>query len=381
MEDASYRICSRCVMDTTDPDILFDKLGVCNHCSGFDNVLSKSWFPNDHGQEILKKRVSEIKEKGRKQEYDCILGLSGGLDSSYLALAIKDSGLRPLVVHVDAGWNSELAVHNIEKVVKYCGYDLHTHVVDWEEIKDLQVAYLKAGVANQDVVQDHIFFATLYQFAIKNNIKYVVSGGNIATECVWPKAWMHPAMDSINLKAIHKRYGKIKLKHYKVIGFLEYFFVYPFLKGMSTFRPLDYMHYNKDEALRILKEVVGYKEYGRKHGESRFTRFFQNHYLPIKFNIDKRRPHLSSLILSGALSREVAVEELQKELYDQTDLDIDKAFVAKKLGMEKEDLDLLIYSPGRDHSEFKNWNSRYRLLQVIKRNVVRFLGRNVKTYS
>jgi N-acetyl sugar amidotransferase len=206
MEDKKYQICICCVMDITDPGITFDEKGVCNHCRHFHEVTSKHWFPNDEGKKKLDTLFSKIKQKGKGKEYDCIIGLSGGVDSSYLALMLKDCGLRPLVVHVDAGWNSELAVYNIEQIVKHCGYDLHTHVIDWQEIKDLQLAYLKSGVANQDTVQDHAFFASLYHFAAQHNIKYVISGGNISTESVFPKAWHHAAMDAMNLKSIHKLY-------------------------------------------------------------------------------------------------------------------------------------------------------------------------------
>ena len=265
-------------MDTTDPEINFDKKGECNHCKEFDEVTNKRWYPNEDGTRRLKQMIDKIKQEGKGKEYDCIIGLSGGVDSSYLALIMKDYDLRPLVVHVDAGWNSELAVHNIEQIVKYCDYDLHTHVMDWEEIRDLQVAYLKAGVANQDVIQDHAFFASLYHFAVENNIKTVISGGNIATESVFPKSWHHTAMDAINLKAIHKKFGSRKLKHYKTISFLDYYFYYPFIKGMTVINPLNFMPYHKEKALEVLKETIGYKEYGRKHGESRFTKFFQNYY-------------------------------------------------------------------------------------------------------
>ena len=381
MEERKYQVCTRCVMDTTDPDISFDEQGVCNHCHEFDEVTSKRWFPNEVGKEKLNAIFEKIKQEGRNQDYDCIIGLSGGVDSSYLALVIKDYGLRPLVVHVDAGWNSELAVHNIEQIVKYCGYDLHTHVMDWQEIKDLQLAYLKAGIANQDVVQDHAFFASLYHFAVQNNIKYVISGGNIATESVFPKAWHHAAMDAISLKAIHKRFGKRKLQQYKTISFIKYYFYYPFIKGMTVIRPLNFMPYHKGEALEVLKEKIGYKEYGRKHGESRFTKFFQNYYLPTKFNMDKRRPHLSSQILSGQLTRDEALEELQKPLYDEVELREDKAYIAKKLGITVDELEQLVNSPGHDYSEYPNWDVRYKFMLKVKNLVQKVLGRNVKAYS
>lgn len=381
MTDKYYQMCTRCVMDTTDTEITFDQQGVCNHCHEFDAITSKRWFPNDEGKAQLKKIFNKIREERKSYEYDCILGLSGGLDSSYLALMMKEYGMRPLVVHVDAGWNSELAVYNIEKVVKYCGYDLHTHVMNWQEVRDLQLAYLKSGIANQDVVQDHAFFSSLYHFAVANKINYVISGGNIATESVFPKSWHHTAMDAINLKAIHKKFGKLQLKDYKVISFLQYYFYYPFVKGMKVVLPLNYIPYSKEQALLELQEKVGYKPYGRKHGESRFTKFFQNYYLPVKFNIDKRKIHLSSMVLSGLMSREQALAELLKPLYDDSELREDKHYIAKKLGISVEQLDEYISSPGHDYSEYPNWDSRYSFMKRVQFLVSKTLGRHVKNYS
>jgi len=381
MEENNYQICSRCVMDTTYPEITFDEHGVCNHCHQFDEVTTKRWFPNDEGKKKLDTIFNQIKQEGRNKEYDCIIGLSGGVDSSYLALVLKDYGLRPLVVHVDAGWNSELAVHNIEQIVKYCGYDLHTHVMDWQEIKDLQLAYFKSGVANQDAVQDHAFFASLYHYAVQNNIKYVISGGNIATESVAPKSWGHSAMDAINLKAIHKRFGKRKLVSFKTINFFSYYFYYPFIKGMKVIRPLNFMPYHKGEALEVLKDKVGYKEYGRKHGESRFTKFFQDYYLPTKFNIDKRKPHLSSLILSGEISRKEALNELKKPLYDDVELKEDKSYIAKKLGISLDDLEKMIFSPGHHYSEYPNWDRQHKILKTIQSIAGKYLNKNINNYS
>jgi aminotransferase len=379
--DINYQICTRCVMDTSDPEIGFNEQGVCNHCRQFDEVTSRRWFPNAIGKKKLDAIFTKIRAEGKNKKYDCIIGLSGGVDSSYLAVIMKDSGLRPLVVHVDAGWNSELAVYNIEQVVKYCDYDLHTHVMDWEEIRDLQLSYLKAGLANQDVVQDHAYFASLYHFAAKNNIKYVISGGNIATESVFPGAWHHAAMDAINLKAIHNKFGKVKLKHYKTVSFLTYYFYYPFVKGMTIIRPLNFMPYDTGDAVKLLTEKIGYKEYGRKHGESRFTKFFQNYYLPEKFTIDKRRPHLASQVLSAGLTRGAALAELQKPLYRAEELIEDKAYIAKKLGLSSSDMDILIEAPAHDYSEYKNWDNRYKLMRSIRTLVEKLLGRNVKAYS
>ena len=368
-------------MDTSDPEITFDESGVCSHCSHFENDVRKNWFPNDDGKRKLESIFSVVKEEGRGKDYDCIIGLSGGVDSSYLALILKDYGLRPLVVHVDGGWNSELAVHNIEQIVKYCGYELFTHVIDWEEMRDLQLAYLKAGVANQDVPQDHAFFASLYHFAVKNKIRYVISGGNIATEVVFPRAWHHAAMDSINLHAIHKRFGSIPLKNYQTISFFEYYFYYPFIRNMSTIRPLNYMQYNKQEALQKLVSTVRYKEYGRKHGESRFTKYFQNHYLPMKFGIDKRKIHLSSMILSGQMTREDALQELAKPLYAPNELIDDLAYVAKKLGITVEHLEVLTKGPGHSYNEFRNWDNSYKLLKLVQGFGERLLGRQIRNYA
>lgn len=381
MTKQTNQTCTRCVMDTSDPEIKFDEQGVCNHCHKFENETRKLWFPNQEGKQKLERIFSAIRQEGRGKEYDCIIGLSGGVDSSYLALMMKDYGLRPLVVHVDGGWNSELAVHNIEQIVKHCGYELFTHVVDWEEMRDLQLAYLKAGIANQDVPQDHAFFATLYHFAVKNNIRYVISGGNIATEAVFPSSWHHSAMDAINLHAIHKRFGSKRLKDFQTISFAEYYFYYPFIRKMKTVRPLNYMPYNKQDALQKLVATIGYKEYGRKHGESRFTKFFQNHYLPVKFGIDKRKMHFSSMILSGQMTREEAVAELAKPLYDPAELADDMGYVAKKLGISAEQLDALVKEPGRSYNEFRNWDASYKLLKTIQAFGEKLLGRAIKNYA
>ena len=329
-------------MDTSDPEISFNDSRVCNHCIKFDLVASQQWFPNEEGRCRWAGVADEIKVAGAGREYDCILGLSGGVDSSYLALKARDWGLRPLVVHVDAGWNSELAVANIERIVKHCSYDLHTHVVDWEDMRDLHLAYLRAGVANQDVPQDHIFFASLYHFATKNGIRYILSGGNLATEGIFPDAWHGSAMDAINLRAIHKRFGERPLKQYKTISFFDYYLWYPFVKKMRTVRPLNYMPYVKAEALVELQQTVGYKPYPRKHGESLFTKLFQNYYLPTKFGYDKRRPHLSSLIVSGQLTRLDALAKLEEPLYDAQELEIDIAYFCKKLRISRAQFDELM---------------------------------------
>lgn len=375
------RVCSRCVMDTSDPEIRFDANGVCNHCIEFETVTRKNWFPDEEGARRWADACEQIKAAGRGHEYDCIIGLSGGVDSSYLALKVREKGLRPLVVHVDAGWNSELAVANIESVVRHCGYDLHTHVVDWEEIRDLHLAYLRAGVPNQDVPQDHVFFASLYHFATSNGIRYILSGGNIATEAIFPKAWHGAAMDAINLKAIHRKFGQRPLKTYSTISFFEYYVWYPFVKKMRTIRPLNFMPYNKAEAEAELERTIGWRAYGRKHGESLFTKLFQNYYLPAKFGYDKRRPHLSSLIVSGQITRDEALAKLDEPLYDPRELEIDLDYFCKKLRITRSEYDAFVKAPPHHHTEFPTWEGRYRLFKRAQGLVERISGRRVNVYS
>jgi aminotransferase len=377
-----YQQCVRCVMDTSDPDINFDGLGICSHCVQFEEVSKNSWFPNNRGTELLNKILARIKLAGKEQEYDCILGLSGGVDSSYLALKAKNWGLRPLVVHVDAGWNSELAVANIEKIVLHCKYDLHTHVVDWEEMRDLHLSYLRSGLSNQDVPQDHIFFSSLYHFATKNRINYILSGGNIATEGIMVPGWHGgSAMDSINLRAVHKKYGERPLKYYKTLSFFQYYFWYPFFKRMRTIRPLNFMPYNKDDAIRELEQACGWRSYGRKHGESLFTKVFQNDYLPRKYGYDKRIPHLSSLIASGQITRDLAMEKLKEPLYEQSELEIDLDYFCKKLQITRDHYEGFIRGEKNKYSDFPSWESRYRVLKLLQKCIEKLLRRRINVYS
>lgn len=366
----TYQICTRCVMDTSDPEITFDESGVCNHCIEFETVTSKGWFPNEEGARRLSAMIDTIKAEGRGKEFDCIIGLSGGVDSSYLALKAHEWGLRPLVMHVDAGWNSELAVSNIEKIVKHCGYELHTHVVDWAEMKDLHLAFLRAAVPNQDVPQDHAFFAGLYRFATSHRIKWVLTGGNLATESIFPRSWHGSAMDATNLYAIHKRFGTRKLRSYKTISFFDYYVRFPFINGMRTYRPLNFMSFNKEVAIREL-EKIGWRSYGRKHGESIFTKFFQNYYLPHKFGYDKRRPHLSSLVVSGQMSREDASKLIAEPLYSEPELERDMAYVASKLGLSSDTFRELLESPPSSHLDYPNWERKL----AVARKLAAFLGR------
>jgi len=353
-------------MDTTDPDIEFDENGVCNHCRRFEKEIKPRWFPNETGKKKLDAIIEKIQKDSKGKEYDCVIGLSGGVDSSYLAYVLRTQypKLKILAIHIDGGWNSELAVHNIENIVKILDIDLHTGVINWEEMKDLQLAYFKSQLANQDVPQDHAFFATLYKVANQYNIKYFLTGGNFATESILPSAWGYNAMDATQLKAVHKQFGKIRLKEYTTVSFFQKYIYYPLIKKLKIIRPLDMMEYNKDEAKKIIMEKINWKDYGAKHHESRFTKFFQAHWLPSKFGFDKRRAHLSSLIVAGQTTRKEALKELKKPLYDENELKEDIEFLAKKMGLSIEEFKNIMKMPNKT---FRDYPSDYEFEQKMRK--------------
>lgn len=379
MTGREYQICTYCVMDTSDPDISFDEQGRCNHCRSFEALRGTVWFPDEEGARRLERMIASVKQAGRGRDYDCVLGISGGIDSSYLALKAYEWGIRPLVVHVDAGWNSEMAVQNIERIVKHCGYELHTHVVNWEDMRELQLSYLRAAVANQDVPQDHAFFAGLYHFATENRVHYVLNGGNVATEGIFPAAWHAAAMDARNLKAIHRTYGSQPLREYPLISFSQYYFWYPVIRRMTPLRPLNLMDYSKDRAVAELEEI-GWRAYPRKHGESLFTKFFQNFYLPTKFGYDKRRPHLSSLVAAGAITRAQALESLQEPLYDEAELRRDRQYICRKLRVSDADFEDLMARPIHHYTDFDNWDGQYAMLKWAQDKIARVTGKTVAAY-
>lgn len=357
-------MCKRCIMDTTDPDITFDSEGICNHCHRFDKTAHKIWYPNEKGKEKLDQIIKQIKFKNKNKTYDCILGLSGGIDSSYLALILKEYDLRILAVHVDAGWNSELAVSNIESVVNHCGYDLHTHVVNWDSMRKLQIAYLKSGISNQDVPQDHVFFAVLYKEAIKKNCNVFMSGGNVVSEFVFPENWHGDAMDAINLKDIYKKNGNgTSLDGYDTISFWEWKILFR-LRGFQQIRPLNYIDYSIGNAISEL-EKIGWRNYGRKHGESIFTKFFQNYFLPLRFGYDKRKLHYSSRILAGDITRESALKLMNEPLYEEDELEADIEYFCKKLKISKKELEEFINMPLHYYWEYKNWDFLIALFQKV----------------
>lgn len=361
-----YQICTKTVMDTSDPLIEFDENGICNYVHKYENWDNHIRIKGKESELHLEQITEKLRKEGRGKDYDCIMGLSGGVDSSYMCYFVtKVLGLRALVVHVDTGWNSELAVNNIQKIVQKLNLDLHTLVIDWEEMRDLQLAYFKSGIANLDVPQDHSFIASLYQEASKFNIKYIMNGGNMATESILPPSWGYDASDSTNLLSIHKAYGSRKLNTFPIVSLYNYLIFYPFVKKMKVIRPLEYIDYNKNIVKQFLINELGWRDYGGKHYESKFTKFFQAHYLPTKFGYDKRKAHLSSLIVSGQLLREEAIEELKKPLYDLSELEEDRIYFAKKLNISLDEYYSIMAKPPVEYSDFANQVATKNMLKNV----------------
>jgi len=360
---STYAICSNCVMDTTDTKITFDERGVCDHCDTFYKDILPFWHTDEKGARALQEIIDKIKKEGEGKDFDCLMGMSGGIDSSYLLYVMKEKfGLRPLVFHVDAGWNSQIAVNNIERLVDGLGLDLYTEVINWEEIKDLQLAFFKSGVPHIDVPQDHAFFATMYKFASKHNIKYILTGGNYSTECVRnPLEWMYYQSDSIQLKDIYKEHGTGKLKDYPVSNILWHKIWLPYIKGIKLIRPLDYVPYSKDEAMQFLVDTFGYQKYPQKHFESRFTRFYESYWLPEKFGYDTRKVQYSSLILTGQMTREDALKQLKKPAYDPETIKQDFEYIATKLGISVDELQGYMDAPNKTYKDYKSQEGIYNL--------------------
>ena len=371
MTEREYQVCSTCVMDTTDSNISFDENGVCDHCNTFFKDIKPNWHTDKKGEAEIKKVVEKIKKQGKGKDFDCIMGMSGGIDSSYLLyLAVKKLDLRPLVFHVDAGWNSQEAVNNIEKMVDKLGLDLYTEVIDWEEMKDLQLAYFKAGVSNIDTPQDHSFFATMYKFASKHKVKYILTGGNYSTECVRnPLEWMYYQSDSIQLKDIYKKYGTGKLKNFPITNILWHKVYLPYIKGIKLIRPLDFMEYDKEVATQFLVDEFGYQRYPQKHFESRFTKFYEAYWLTEKFGYDTRKVQYSSLILTNQMTREEALKKLESPAYNPETIKDDFEYIATKLGITVEELQGYMNQPNRSNKDFKSQESIYSIGAKVMRLV------------
>lgn len=362
-----YRICKRCVMDTSDPTITFDKNGYCNHCT---DALKERVIINDESKKIFNDLISKLKEEGKGKKYDCVLGISGGIDSSYLAYLLSKKGVRILGIHIDGGWNTEISSNNLKKLVDKCKIDLKIIKINEEEMMDLQRSYFLAQVVNQDVPQDHAFFAELYHYMMKHKIKYFISGHNWVSESITPLAWGYDAYDSVNLKDIHKKYGKVKLNTYPILTFFENKIKMPYICKIKKIRPLNYIDYNPDEALEILRNEIGFEYYGSKHCESSFTRLLQNYIQPKKYGFEKRRAHLSSMVISGLITRDEALKILKQK--PDTDRQIEKdinEFITK-INITREEFDNIIDSKIIvPHEKFKTDLWKRKLFNKIKKMV------------
>jgi N-acetyl sugar amidotransferase len=366
-----YQICTKTVMDTSDSKITFDENGVCDHALDFYKNILPNWHTDGKGKEKLAAIVEKIKADGRKRDFDCILGLSGGVDSSYmLHIAVKEFGLRPLVFHVDGGWNSELAVHNIHVLIDKLGLDLFTEVINWEEMRDFQLAWFKSGVPHIDIPQDHAFIATLYNFADRYNIKYILNGGNISTECVRnPMEFLYYGTDMVHIGDIMRRFSTVKMKTYPFSSILRHKFYLRWVRGIKVVRPLNYRPYIKAEALKLLEQEYNWKPYPQKHFESQFTRFYEGYWLPGRFGFDTRRVQFSSLILTDQMTREEALEKLEKPAYDPGTIDQEFEYIATKLGITVDELRGYFTMPKKFYWDYKNqeilFNAGAKVLKAI----------------
>ncbi|MEP4546009.1 MAG: N-acetyl sugar amidotransferase [Saccharospirillum sp.] len=369
MIDEAFKVCSNCVMDATDANIVFNEAGVCDHCETFYKDIQPFWHTDSKGWDEIQNKAALIRDQGKGKEFDCIIGMSGGIDSSYLTYLAKEKlGLRPLVFHVDAGWNSQTAVNNIEHIVDKLGLDLYTEVIDWEEMKDLQLAFFKSGVPHIDTPQDHAFFATMYKFASKYKVKHILTGGNYSTECVRnPLEWMYYQSDARQLKDIHKKHGKKPLRNYPVTNIFWHKVYLPYFRGIKLIRPLDYMPYHKEEATQFLVDNFGYQRYAQKHFESRFTKFYEGYWLPKKFGYDTRKVQYSSLILTGQMTREEALEKLKKPAFDEEEIHHDFEYVATKLGISVEELQGYMDAPNKTFRDYKNQQEVYEIGAKVMR--------------
>jgi N-acetyl sugar amidotransferase len=374
MGKIDYKICRTCIMDTSDPNIVFDNEGVCDYCNNFNSNIKPNWDTGELGRRQLLRLADTIKTEGKGRDFDCIIGLSGGLDSSYTAyLAREEMGLRPLLFHVDAGWNSDQAVSNIEKLVNGLGLDLHTDVVNWEAVKRMQVAFLRAGIPDQDLVQDAAFFSGLYRFAREYKIRHIITGSNFSTECCRePEEWGgYLGIDKKLFDDIWAKFGDGKENNdFPLVDILVSKLWYQRFLGIKVHHPLNLVPYVKRDAEDELEQRFGWRRFQHKHHESRFTRFYEDYWLPRRFGFEKRRAHFSSLIMTGQMRREQALDRISRPEMDEHYLKQEFEYVAHKLGLTVDDLRELFKMPRKTYRDYKN----KRILIGMGATVMRSLG-------
>ena len=367
MNERKYQICTQCVMDTSDPDIEFDKDGICNHCKGWEKMAMQSVINGDEGIDHLRKVFSKIRVDGLDKDYDCLLGISGGVDSSYLVYLAMEYGLNPLLISIDNGWDDKTATENVQKIVDVSGFDIIKIEFNLKEYHDLQRAYIKAGVLNIEVVFDHAIQAILFPMAVDMEIKYILTGVNVNTEGIMPTAWGHPVVDLKNLRSIHRVFGKIELNTYPTLNPWKGLFYYRILKGIKYISPLDWVEYNRVEAKKTLYAVFDWRDYGHKHFESVFTRFYQAYILPYKYGVDKRKPHFSSLIMSGEMTREQALKELDEPYYSEEMFESDYKQVLETLNFTEKEFTFFMMADPVSHEYYNHWIVFPRVRDVLKK--------------
>mgnify|MGYP001249978222 FL=1 len=373
MNTRPYQICTHCIMDTFDPNIVFDECGGCDYCNNFESTIQPNWHTDQKGEDALKLLSDKIRQEGKGKDFDCIIGLSGGLDSSYATyIAREKMGLRPLLFHVDAGWNTDQAVGNIEKLVDGLGLDLYTEVINWEEMKDLQVAFLRSQLPDQDLPQDAAFFSSLYKFARKYKIKTIITGSNFSTECCRePEEWGgYLGLDKLLFKDIHARFGTRPLETFPLVDILVSKVLYQQIIGMKVAMPLNMVPFIKKDAEDELERRFGWQKFQHKHHESRFTRFYEDYWLPRKFGFQKRRAHFSSLIMTGQMTREQALERISHPEMGEHFLQQEFEYVANKLDLTVKELQEIFDGENKTYRDYRN----KRWLIGLGANAMRWLG-------
>jgi len=353
-------------MDTSDLEIKFDSLGNCNHCNNYFNNFTKLQYQGEASDKIIRDIVKKIKDTGRRSKYDCLIGVSGGVDSSYVAYLVKELGLRPLAVHMDNGWDSIEAVENIKNICNKLDIDYQSYILNWHEFKDIQISILRSSIPEVEIPTDVAIAATLHKVAAENSVKYIISGGNLATEGILPDSWFYNPKDAKLLKAIHKKYGTMPMKDFPLFDYKKELY-YKFVRGIRIVYLLNYLPFSKEDAILTLADKLDWKVYGGKHHESKYTSFVQSYIQPVKFNIDYRKATLSNEICSGKITREHALNELKEASYDVETISLQKKYVCKKLDISIVEFDRIMRLPVKTYKDYPNSQKKLEFIYDVYR--------------